>query len=107
KLLHVPRRHVRPRKMRFIGPTTFPKPASSFHVRSTSKTPSRRCSTWLFARAVPTPADKAVLALASADGSLGRIETYPSSVVEAPEALPQGLRDVLTRGLEKKRGDLG
>ena len=60
----------------------------------------------LFDVAVPMLADKAVLALASADGSLGRIETHPSSAVEAPEAMPQGLRDVLTQVLENKQFDL-
>ena len=60
----------------------------------------------LFDVAVPMLGDKAVLALANADGSLGRIETHPSSAVEAPEAMPQGLRDVLTQVLENKQYDL-
>jgi signal transduction histidine kinase len=60
----------------------------------------------LFDVAVPMLADRAVLALAHADGSLGRIETYPWSPTDAPETMPQGLRDVLTRVLEKKQFDL-
>ena len=59
----------------------------------------------LFDVAVPMLADKAVLALASADGTLGRIETHPSPAAEAPEAMPQGLRDVLTQVLENKQFD--
>ena len=60
----------------------------------------------LFDVAVPMLADRAVLALTNADGSLGRIETYPWSPTDAPETMPQGLRDVLTRVLEQKQFDL-
>src|SRR5688572_6591466 len=57
----------------------------------------------LFDVAVPMLAEKAVLALANADGTLGRIETYPLPAAEAPESLPQGLREVLTEVLENKQ----
>jgi len=70
----------------------------SLHIEDTIKA--------LFDVAVPMLADRAVLALAHADGSLGRIETYPWSPTEAPETMPQGLRDVLTRVLEKKQFEL-
>jgi len=70
----------------------------SLHIEDTIKA--------LFDAAVPMLADRAVLALANADGSLGRIETYPWSPTDAPETMPQGLRDVLTRVLEKKQFEL-
>ncbi|WP_328700236.1 ATP-binding response regulator [Caenimonas soli] len=70
----------------------------SLHIEDTIKA--------LFDVAVPMLADKAVLALANADGSLGRMEAHPASAGDATESLPQSLRDVLTRVLEKKQFDL-
>ena len=59
----------------------------------------------LFDVAVPMLADRAVLALANADGTLGRIEAHPAPA-DAPETMPPSLRDALTRVVEKKQFDL-
>jgi signal transduction histidine kinase len=67
----------------------------SLHIEDTIKA--------LFDVAVPMLADKAVLAMANADGTVGRIESYPWSPTDAPETMPHSLRAALTAVLEKKQ----
>jgi len=60
----------------------------------------------LFDVAVPMLADRAVLALSNGDGTVARIETYPGSPTDSTETMPQGLREALSRVLEKKQFEL-
>jgi signal transduction histidine kinase len=60
----------------------------------------------LFDVAIPMLGDRAVLALANADGSIGRVEAHPWSPTDAPERMPQGLRNALSQVLEKRQFEL-
>jgi signal transduction histidine kinase/ActR/RegA family two-component response regulator len=56
--------------------------------------------------AVPTLAERAVVALANPDGSLARLEGHPAASGDGGDDLPAGLRDSLARAIEGRQFEL-
>ncbi len=57
----------------------------------------------LFDVAIPMLADRAVLAMVNADGTLSRVVAHPAPEPGAPESLPEALREVLMQALDSKQ----